>query len=163
MVRNFKATARRQIGACALLVELESRHREAVGEAGAGLEGDFPGRRIVDVHLDDGEPEQELLGLHPGHLLHLALLHDGRHLGGVRHLPLDLLEGVVLLLLLDQPHEAGGLVVAELLDVVQREQAVGETELLQQLDGLLSAEGVAVVHLGALAVALDALRRHGLI
>uniref|UniRef100_A0A0D3GLP5 Uncharacterized protein n=1 Tax=Oryza barthii TaxID=65489 RepID=A0A0D3GLP5_9ORYZ len=93
-------------------------------------------RGIGDVDLDDAEPEQQLLGLHAGDLLQLPLLDERRDLAGVGDGLLDLLE-------------------AKLLDVLQWQEALGEAELLQQLDGLLPADAVSTDDLRASTVALN--------
>ncbi|TVU40546.1 hypothetical protein EJB05_14013, partial [Eragrostis curvula] len=62
----------------------------------------------------------------------LALLGESCNLGGVGvgHGLLDFLEGVLdLLLALHQPHEPRVTIVSKLLDVFQRQQALGEAEL----------------------------------
>jgi len=56
---------------------------EAVGEAGASLEGDLLRRGLWDIHLDDAEPEHQLLGLDASDLAQLALLDERRDLGGI--------------------------------------------------------------------------------
>ena len=76
------------------------------GEAVAGLEGDLLQRGLWDVHLDDANPEHQLLDLNASDLRQLTLLDERRDLGGVRHRLLDLLEGVLQLLPLQQPNEA---------------------------------------------------------
>uniref|UniRef100_A0A0E0HW41 Uncharacterized protein n=1 Tax=Oryza nivara TaxID=4536 RepID=A0A0E0HW41_ORYNI len=86
-------------------------------------------RGIGDVDLDDAEPEQQLLGLHAGDLLQLPLLDERRDLAGVGD--------------------------AKLLDVLQWQEALGEAELLQQLDGLLPADAVSTDDLRAGTVALN--------
>uniref|UniRef100_A0A0E0HW39 Uncharacterized protein n=1 Tax=Oryza nivara TaxID=4536 RepID=A0A0E0HW39_ORYNI len=100
------------------------------------LKGDLLRRGIGDVDLDDAEPEQQLLGLHAGDLLQLPLLDERRDLAGVGDGLLDLLE-------------------AKLLDVLQWQEALGEAELLQQLDGLLPADAVSTDDLRAGTVALN--------
>ena len=114
----------------------------------------------IDVHVTDSDPDEELLALDPGHALHLAVLDEGRHLGAVRDLPPDLLEGVRERLLLAQPDEAGGAVVAHLLDVCQRQQAQRHVGLGQQLHRLLGAQRRAVLHTRPLPVHLNCPRPH---
>jgi hypothetical protein len=59
------------------------------------------------------------------------------------------------LLLLHQPHEPSPPVVPELLDVLQWQEALGETKFFQQLNGLLPADGISIDDLRTRAVALD--------
>uniref|UniRef100_A0A0D3GLQ1 Uncharacterized protein n=1 Tax=Oryza barthii TaxID=65489 RepID=A0A0D3GLQ1_9ORYZ len=107
-------------------------------------------RGLGDVDLDDAEPEHQLLGLHAGDLLQLPLLDERRDLAGVGDGLLDLLEGVLdLLLPLHQPHEPSVPVVAELLDVLQWQEALGEAQLFQQLNGLVPADGISTDDLRA--------------
>ncbi|CAL9105314.1 unnamed protein product [Musa acuminata var. zebrina] len=112
-------------------LDLEGGGGEGPEEPGRGLEGELPGGRAVGGDLVQGDPHQQLLGLHPRQLLDLGLLHHGGDLGGVRHPLPYLLEAVLHLLLLLQPHEAGLLHVPALDDVPQGEQTAGEAHLLQ--------------------------------
>ncbi|URE15062.1 hypothetical protein MUK42_10706 [Musa troglodytarum] len=144
-----------------LLLGLESGNGEGTADAGGGLEGDPLGLGVVDVHVRDGDPDEELPALDARHPLHTAVLHEGRHLRRVRHRLADSLEHVGGGLLLLQPHEPGGPVVADLLNGRQRKQALGQVDPLQQTHRLLLADVGAVEHLRALALALDQrLRRH---
>uniref|UniRef100_A0A0E0Q3G9 Uncharacterized protein n=1 Tax=Oryza rufipogon TaxID=4529 RepID=A0A0E0Q3G9_ORYRU len=86
----------------------------------------------------------------------LPLLDERRDLTGVGDGLLDLLEGVLdLLLPLHQPHEPSVPVVAELLDVLQWQEALGEAKFFQQLNGLVPADGISIDDLRAGAVALN--------
>lgn len=146
---------------CFLLIRLERGRRKGPPEAGGGLESDPFRLRVVDVHVGEGDPDEELPALDAGHPLHPSVLHERRHLRRVRHRPTDRLEHVRGGLRLSQPHEAGGAVVAHLLHGGEREEAAGEVELLEQIHRLLLADLGAVVDLGALAVGVDhRLRRH---
>lgn len=142
------------------LLELEGGDGEAFGEPQARLEGDPLRRGVVDVDLGDGEPEEQLLGLHPGDPPDPAVLDERRHLGGVGDLPLDLLEGVLAFPPLRHPEEPGGAVEAELRYVLQGEQPRREGELPEQRLDLLPALGVPTEDLRAVAVALHDLGRH---
>ncbi|TVU40564.1 hypothetical protein EJB05_14031, partial [Eragrostis curvula] len=105
-------------------------------------------------------PVLKLLGFDAGDLPQLSLLGKRCHLDGVGHSLLDLLECVLdLLLALHKPHEPCCTVVPELQDVLERQQALGETDLFEQLDRLLAADGVSLDDLCAGAVALN-LGRH---
>ena len=142
------------------LLKLKCSCLKAIRQPSASLEGELLRRRSLKIHLDNREPQHELLGLHSCHLLHLLWLDECGHLGGVRHLALDLLESVVLILLLCYPHEAGCTIVAKLLDVLHGEQARRHAELCEQLDDLLLALGVAMADLCTCSIALNGLRCH---
>ena len=88
-----------------------------VRQAGTSLEGDFFIGGLIDIDLNQTEPQKQLLDLDPGDLLDLALLDESGHLGGIGDRLLDLLEGVLVLLLLKHPHEAALAVVPDLLHV----------------------------------------------
>ncbi|TVU40556.1 hypothetical protein EJB05_14023, partial [Eragrostis curvula] len=75
-------------------------------------------------------PVLKLLGLDSGDLRQLSLLDERCHFGGIGHCLLDLLEC-----------------------------ALGETDLFQQLDCLLAADGISLYNLCADAVTLN-LGRH---
>lgn len=149
-------------GDLALAIVLLGEGVDGVGppEAGGGLEGDLGGVVLVDEHVGEGDPDEELLGLGPGDALHPAVLDEGGDLGGVRDLPADLLEGVGDGLLLAQPHEPRGAVVADLLHLRQRQQAQRHVDLREELHRLLRAQRRPVVHLRPLPVRLYRLRPH---
>eukprot|EP00268_Persea_americana_P002059 TRINITY_DN1060_c0_g1_i2.p1 TRINITY_DN1060_c0_g1~~TRINITY_DN1060_c0_g1_i2.p1 ORF type:complete len:168 (-),score=24.27 TRINITY_DN1060_c0_g1_i2:183-686(-) len=144
------------------LLELEGGHRKGAAEAGGSLEVDLAGGRVIDEHVGEGDPDEELLALDTCHLLHPTVLNECRDVGGVRNGLPDLAEDVLAGLLLAEPDEAGRAVVADLDEVVEREEALWEGELLEELHGFLLAEGVPVVDLGVLAIVFDdrVLRAH---
>ncbi|CAL9769279.1 unnamed protein product [Musa acuminata subsp. burmannicoides] len=112
-------------------VGFEGGDREGAADPGGGLEGDPLGLGIVNVHVGDGDPDEELPALDPGHPFHPAVLHEGRYLRRVRHRLSDGLEDMGGGLVLPQPHEPGGPVVADLLHGRQRKEGLGQVELRQ--------------------------------
>lgn len=107
----------RSFFAIPFVVELKSRHRKRPGDPSRIGERDLTRTGIVDVDVGNGDPDEELLGLDPGELLHAAVLDKGRDLVVVRDVSADGAEPVLLLALLLEPHEPGGAVVADLDDV----------------------------------------------
>lgn len=138
-----------------LIFLLERRYRERSGESGGGTKQNIAGTLVLDGDIRNGDPDEELLALHTGQMLHLTVLHERRHLRVVPDAPPDRAEHVRLALLLPQPHESGGLVVADLDEVVEREQAFRHVDFLQQIERFLLAHGGAGVNLGVLAVGFD--------
>ncbi|PON72618.1 hypothetical protein PanWU01x14_063840 [Parasponia andersonii] len=91
--------------------------KRARNPSGVG-EGDLGEIRIVDEDVGNGDLYEKLLALNPREPPHAPLLHEGRDLVVVRYGATDRRESVLLPLLLTEPDEAGGAVVADLGDVV---------------------------------------------
>lgn len=78
-----------------IVLELEGGDGKGPGEAGRGLERDLPRGKVLNGHVADGEPDEKLLALHAGYLLHAAVLHEGCDLIRVRDGSTDRGEEVV--------------------------------------------------------------------
>ncbi|CAL9771195.1 unnamed protein product [Musa acuminata subsp. burmannicoides] len=119
------------LGFLLLLLGLEGGDGEGETDTGLGLEGDPLRLGVVDAHVGERDPDEELPALDPAQSLHPPVLHEGRDLRRVRHCFSDRLEDVGGGLLLLKPHEPGGPVVADLLQGRQREEAPGQVDLVQ--------------------------------
>ncbi|KAA8514929.1 hypothetical protein F0562_018284 [Nyssa sinensis] len=137
-----------------------SRNRKRSRNARVSSERDLSGGWIVDVNFRDGDPDQELFALDTCQPPHPTVFHERRDLRIVRYATPDAQKLMLLLLLLLQPHEPSGLVVPDLDQVVQGQEALGERDLFQQFARFLLADGFAVVYLGVFSVVRDLLRRH---
>ncbi|KAL8130552.1 hypothetical protein V2J09_019707 [Rumex salicifolius] len=96
----------------------ESFGREGLRDAGRGLKRDLLSIHERHIDLSDSDPDEELPGLDTCQFLDLGWLGIGSDFGPVRHQPAYLLELVLRLLLLLEPHEAGLFHVPTLVGVV---------------------------------------------
>ena len=92
----------------------------------------FLRRRIVNAHLRYRDPQENLLALDACHLLHFELLHVRSHFHGVAHPGVGPSEEVLVRRLLFHPHEPSFSHSATLYEVLQGENALGESQLLQE-------------------------------
>lgn len=134
------------------LFKLKCRDRKGLGDASGIGEGDLGGVRIINGDIGYGDPDEELLGLDTCKSPHPTLLDEGRDLRIVGNDAADCREPVLLHPLLLEPDEAGGAVVSDFDDVVEWEESTRQSHVLEDLAGLLLADGLAVVDLGVTRV-----------
>ena len=72
----------------------------------------------ININIGNGDQKEELLALNSGEATEAALLDKGRNLGVVQDSASDGDESMLLFLLLFEPDETGGPIVADLEDVV---------------------------------------------
>lgn len=94
------------------------RDREGLGNSSRSTEGDLTRVLFVNINIRNGNPKEKLLALNSSETAEAALLDEGSNLSVVQDSASNGGESVLFFLLLLEPNETGGSIVADLKDVV---------------------------------------------